>query len=123
MSKLLSQNLRLASGAVVPNRLAKSAMSEQLGDRKNGPTEELVRLYSRWAGGGAGLLITGNVMVDRSALGEPRNVAVEDERDLHMLGRWAAAGRSKETQIWMQINHPGRQSPRFLSSEPVAPSA
>jgi 2,4-dienoyl-CoA reductase-like NADH-dependent reductase (Old Yellow Enzyme family) len=123
MKTILSKNLRLASGAVIPNRLAKSAMSEQLGDRKNGPTEELVRLYSRWAVGGAGLLITGNVMIDRSALGEPRNVAVEDERDLAMLGRWASAGKSKGAQIWMQINHPGRQSPRNLSSEPVAPSA
>lgn len=123
MIKVLKQSLRLASGASIPNRLAKSAMSEQLADRENKPTEELCRLYARWAAGGAGLIITGNVMIDRSALGEPRNVVVEDERDLPMLEKWAAAGKSKGAQIWMQINHPGRQSPRFLSAQPVAPSA
>src|SRR5262245_16404007 len=123
MVSTLKKSLHLTSGQEIPNRLAKSAMSEQLSDRKNSPTKELVRLYERWAMGGAGLLITGNVMVDRTALGEPRNVVVEDERDLPMLAKWAASGKSKGAQMWMQINHPGRQSPRFLSSEPVAPSA
>jgi 2,4-dienoyl-CoA reductase-like NADH-dependent reductase (Old Yellow Enzyme family) len=123
MNNILNQNLSLPSGAVIPNRLAKSAMSEQLGTRTNSPTEDLVRLYERWARGGAGLIITGNVIIDRLALGEPRNVVVEDERDLPILSRWASAGGSGGGQIWMQINHPGRQSPRYLSSEPVAPSA
>ena len=31
-----------------------------------------------WASGHPGLLITGNIMVDKRALGEPRNVVVED---------------------------------------------
>ena len=48
-----------------------------------------MRLYDRWARGGAGLLITGNVMIDPAALGEPRDVVVEDERALPMLRRWA----------------------------------
>src|SRR5687767_6021497 len=123
MTSILGKSLRLPCGAALPNRFAKSAMSEQLGDRHNGPTEELVRLYERWAIGGTGLLITGNVMIDRRALGEPRNVVVEDERHLDMLKRWAQADTKHGAEMWMQINHPGRQSPRFLSPEPVAPSA
>jgi 2,4-dienoyl-CoA reductase-like NADH-dependent reductase (Old Yellow Enzyme family) len=123
MPSELAKSLRLPCGATLPNRLAKSAMSEQLSDRTNAPTEDLARLYERWAKGGAGLIITGNVMIDRRALGEPRNVVVEDERDLPMLKRWAAAGSANGAAIWMQINHPGRQSPRFLSNESVAPSA
>ncbi|MDZ7834353.1 MAG: hypothetical protein U5K84_02525 [Alkalibacterium sp.] len=50
-------------------------------------------------------------------------MVVEDERDLKELKRWAKAGTQNETQLWMQINHPGKQSPRSLSREPVAPSA
>ncbi|MER2063796.1 MAG: NADH oxidase, partial [Alkalibacterium sp.] len=69
------------------------------------------------------IVVTGNVMVDRRALGEPGNVVIEDERDLQMLKKWAKAGSQNETQLWMQINHPGKQSPRSLSKEPVAPSA
>ena len=120
---VLSQSIILPCGAMLPNRLAKAAMSEQLGDATQAPTEGLVRLFGRLAAGGAGLLITGNVMIDRSALGEPGNVVVEDDRDLPLLQRWAAAATAVGVPIWPQLNHPGRQSPAFLSPEPVAPSA
>ena len=63
----LNQTLRLPSGMVLPNRLAKSAMSEALASYDNHPTAELVELYRRWAQSGIGLLITGNVMIDRRA--------------------------------------------------------
>lgn len=83
----------------------------------------IVNLYRRWSRGGAGLLMTGNVMIDRNALGEPGNIVIEDERDLPMLKRWAQAGTQVNTELWMQINHPGKQSPKSLSKQPVAPSA
>ncbi len=119
----LAESFRLPCGAVLPNRIAKASLSEQLADRRNGPTEELVRLYERWAEGGAGLLITGNVMIDRAALEEPRNVVVEDDRDGLMLTRWARAATARGAQCWVQVSHPGRQSLRTLSPVPVAPSA
>jgi 2,4-dienoyl-CoA reductase-like NADH-dependent reductase (Old Yellow Enzyme family) len=107
----------------LPNRLVKAAMTENLADRQNRPTEAHVRLYERWGRGGTGVLITGNVMVDRRSLEGPRNVAVEDDRDLEMLRRWAEAAQANGSQLWMQISHPGRQTPRGVSSEIVAPSA
>jgi 2,4-dienoyl-CoA reductase-like NADH-dependent reductase (Old Yellow Enzyme family) len=119
----LAQPLTLPNGTKLKNRLAKSAMSEQLGTKTNGPTEGLARLYETWSQGGAGLLITGNVMVDRRALGEPGNVVLEDARDQDLFARWARAGAVDGTQTWVQLNHPGRQSPRVASKEPVAPSA
>lgn len=119
----LGSPLTLPCGAVLKNRIAKSAMSEQLADRSNAPTTDLARLYARWAAGGAGLVITGNVMIDRGGLGEPRNVVLDDERDLPALRAWAQAGTQSATQLWMQLNHPGRQTPRTLAREPVAPSA
>lgn len=113
----------LKNGTVVKNRLFKSAMSEALGSYDNRMTPALVRLYERWAAGGCGLLVTGNVMVDRRALGEPGNLVLEDERDLELLSAWAAAGRRHDTQFWMQLNHPGKQVMRTLVKDPVAPSA
>ncbi len=119
----LGDALTLPCGAVVPNRLLKSAMSEVMGTATHAPSAALPALYRRWAAGGIGLSVTGNVMIDRRALGEPNNVVVEDDRDLAALREWAAAGTSAGGQLWMQLNHPGKQSPSFLSPETVAPSA
>ncbi|MDO9355655.1 MAG: NADH:flavin oxidoreductase, partial [Solirubrobacteraceae bacterium] len=119
----IDEPFTLPSGGTLPNRLVKAALSEQLGTLGNAPTPRLERLYRQWADGGFGLIITGNVMVDRRALGEPRNVVVEDDRDLAALTSWAAATKSGGGAAWVQLNHPGRQSPRILSLRPVAPSA
>ncbi|MDS0137441.1 MULTISPECIES: NADH:flavin oxidoreductase/NADH oxidase family protein [unclassified Amycolatopsis] len=117
---LLAEPLKLRCGALLPNRLVKSALSEQLGDRRNAPTRELAELYRTWAAGGAGALITGNVMVDPAALGEPRNVAATPDPAVYRP--WAGAVEGTDTRLWVQLNHPGRQSPRYLSRQPVAPS-
>ncbi len=119
----LNQPLRLPNGSELRNRLAKAAMSETLATYDNRPTPELVELYRRWAASGIALLITGNVMIDRRALGEPGNVAIEDETDLPMLQRWARAATDQGAAIWAQLNHPGKQSPKGLNHENIAPSA
>lgn len=107
----------------VKNRFFKSAMSEQLGDRSHNPTRGLERLYERWSKGGTGLLVTGNVMIDRNALGEPKNVVLDDQSDLSSFTRWAESAKHDGTKVWMQLNHPGKQTPTFLTKQPVAPSA
>lgn len=119
----LNTPLPLTPNCTVKNRLFKSAMSEQLGDRSNAPTPQLVQLYRTWAAGGTGLLVTGNVMIDRSALGEPKNVVLDEQSDPALFKRWADAGTHSDTQLWMQLNHPGKQIPSLISKEPVAPSA
>lgn len=99
-------------------------MSEALGTADGAPRPELGALYARWAAGGTGTLVTGNVMVDRRALGEPGNVVLEDERHFAELHAWAVRGAPGETQLWMQLNHPGKQAPRGLNpGGTVAPSA
>jgi 2,4-dienoyl-CoA reductase-like NADH-dependent reductase (Old Yellow Enzyme family) len=119
---VLTQPQALPCGATLPGRIAKSAMSEQLGDRVNAPTTALNTLYRRWGAGGGGLLITGNVMVDRRHLGEPKNVVVDDARHLTQLQAWATAAQSGGTPTWVQLNHPGRQALRIAGTHPVAPS-
>ncbi len=121
---VLRAPLRLASGAVLENRLVKAAMSEILADLGSGaPSETLIRLYERWGKSGAAALITGNVMIDADATGELGQVIVEDDRHLAALRRWAEAAQGHGAKLWMQINHAGRQSPRRLSRDTVAPSA
>ena len=120
---LLNQPLRLPNGSVLRNRLAKAAMSEVLGTYDNHATQALVELYRRWASSGIGMLITGNVMIDRRALGEPGNVVIEDESDLPILQQWARAATEQGAAIWVQLNHPGKQSPKGLNSTNLSPSA
>ena len=122
-SNLLNQALTLPNGSVLRNRLAKAAMSETLGTYDNRPTQELVRLYRRWAASGLGLIVTGNVMIDRRALGEPGNVVIEDASDLPVLQEWAKAATDQGTAIWAQLNHPGKQSTKGLNACNLAPSA
>ncbi|KVF78290.1 NADH oxidase [Burkholderia sp. FL-7-2-10-S1-D7] len=120
---LLNQPLRLPNGSLLRNRLAKAAMSETLGTYDNRPTPDLVQLYRRWAASGLGLIMTGNVMIDRRALGEPGNVVIEDEADLPVLRQWAKAATAQGASIWVQLNHPGKQSTKGLNAFNLAPSA
>jgi len=120
---LLNKELNLPNGQVIKNRLGKSAMSEALGTTNNVPTHLLNTLYQRWAEGGIGLCITGNVMIDKNALGEPNNVVLEDDKHLDKFKAWAKAGTKNNTQLWMQLNHPGKQCPKGLNRETVSPSA
>lgn len=115
--------LALPNGSTIPNRIAKAAMEENMADADHAPSEQLMRLYQAWADGGAGLLITGNVMVDSRAMTGPGGVVLEDDRHLDEFRRWARIGRSKGAQFWLQINHPGRQMRANLGQRTWAPSA
>lgn len=115
--------LTLPCGITIKNRIAKSAMSENMATKNHNSNQQFETLYSRWAMGGAGILITGNVMIDSTALGEPGNIVIEEGYDKEALKKWAIAGVKNNTHLWIQLNHPGKQSPHFLSKEPVAPSA
>ncbi len=123
MFTALAEDFTLACGQVLRNRFVKAAMSEQLADRRGQATPVLEDLYRRWARGGAALLITGNAMVDGTQLSEPYNLVAERASSLEGLSALAAAAHDGEARIWLQLNHPGRQSSRVVSSRPVAPSA
>ncbi len=115
--------LTLPNGAVIPNRLAKAAMEENMADADHAPSAELLRLYQAWAEGGAGLLISGNVMIDGRAMTGPGGVVLEDDRQLQRFDQWARTGQAQGAQFWLQLNHPGRQMPANLGQPTWAPSA
>lgn len=69
------------------------------------------------------MLVTGNVMVSPNSKGSVGDVVVSDDHSLAMLKAWADAGKTAGTLMIMQINHAGKQSPKAVNREPVAPSA
>lgn len=87
---------------------AQAAMAENLADpRTNAPNEQHVKLYASWGETKAGLLVTGNVMVDPRYLEAPGNVAVDDDCCLSVLQRWADASQANGSATIVQLSHPG----------------
>ncbi|MNU66561.1 NADH oxidase [compost metagenome] len=115
--------LTLPNGSVLPNRLAKAAMEENMADAGQLPGAALHDLYRVWAQGGAGLILTGNVMIDGRALTGPGGVVLEAGTPLERFTEWATAARSGGAQVWMQINHPGRQVQISMGGTAWAPSS
>jgi 2,4-dienoyl-CoA reductase-like NADH-dependent reductase (Old Yellow Enzyme family) len=97
-------------------------MSEGLADHKNDATQRHVNLYRRWASSGAGLLLSGNVQVDRQHLERPGNLVLDAETDLSALRAMAAAGTAGGSDFWLQLSHTGRQVLQVINPEPLAPS-
>jgi 2,4-dienoyl-CoA reductase-like NADH-dependent reductase (Old Yellow Enzyme family) len=116
-------SLTLPNGVVIPNRICKAAMEENMADAAQAPSPALHTLYRAWAKGGAGLILSGNVMIDGRAMTGPGGVVLEDESNLEKFRIWAKAGLSGGAQFWLQINHPGRQMRLSLGQETKAPSA
>jgi 2,4-dienoyl-CoA reductase-like NADH-dependent reductase (Old Yellow Enzyme family) len=123
MSTELFSPLVLRSGGTLRNRIAKAAMEEGMAGSSQLPDERLISLYRRWGAGGAGLLITGNVMVHAEALTGPGGVVLDEHTPLEPFTRWAEAGKAGGAGMWMQINHPGRQVRAEMPGVVWGPSA
>lgn len=119
-SEILQKSFKLPTGAVLKNRIAKSALSEGIAEVNGRPSEALFKLYERWGKGGAGLLISGNVMVDKDHLVNPNVMIAEEENFLESYTTLANKAQANGTHLWMQINHPGRQAPVYLDKAPVS---
>ena len=126
MTNLLAQPLTLPCGATLPNRLSKAAMTEGLATAQGVPSPELERLYGIWSDGGAGMLLSGNIQIDRDHLERPGNVIVDSEPSPEMqaaLASWAKAATRNGNHFWAQISHAGRQTQKIINKTPKAPSA
>jgi len=122
MSHTVFTPLTLPNGAILPNRLAKAAMEENMAAAGHLPGDDIFQLYKTWSAGGTGLLITGNVMVDHRAMTGPGGIALEADTPLEPFKKWAKAGTQNTTKIWMQINHPGRQVYAAMGGQVFSPS-
>ena len=91
---MIDNPLTLPCGLILKNRIVKSAMSEALADEANNPTDRLVELYQRWSDGGAALLVTGNIPVDRWHLEHAGNFVLDGASDQTRATKLAHASKS-----------------------------
>ena len=120
---LLFTPITLPNGTTIKNRFFKSAMSEGMGTRDFQPKKNITTLYKRWAEGGTGLIITGNIMVDPKGTAEPGNIVFDKNSNMEILKNWANQGQQHGAKVMVQLNHPGKQAPKTIAKETVAPSA
>ena len=118
----LAQTLTLPCGATLKNRIAKSAMSDSLGDGAGNPTDDQIRLYKRWAEGGLALSIIGEVQATSHFAEKPGNLILSDQSDKDLLKRLAKAGATDDAHLWLQLGHAGAMADAPIST-PKGPSA
>lgn len=126
MTVHLQSPLQLPCGARLKNRLAKAAMTEGLAGPCGTPGEALEKLYGLWSDGGAALLLSGNIMVDKQHLERPGNIIIDTELDRDLteaLQSLAENATRNGNHFWAQLNHSGRQTPKNVNARPKAPSA
>lgn len=126
MTISLSDALVLPCGATLSNRIGKGAMTEGLATPDGVPTSRLERLYGIWSDGGAGMLLSGNILIDRDHLERPGNILIDrpaSDEMMAALKKLASAATRGGNHFWAQINHAGRQTQTNVNKHPKAPSA
>lgn len=114
--------ITLPNGQEIKNRIVKASMEENMSDGFLEPSEELINLNRTWAEGGTGLLLTGNVMIDRLAMTGPGGVVLDKDSKLEKFIKLSSAAKSNGARAWMQINHPGRQVYKRMGGKVYSPS-
>lgn len=118
----LQKSFTLPCGVEIRNRMAKSALSEAIAEPDGRPSSHLKQLYKTWGKSGAGIIFSGNVMVDGRHLVNANCMVAESDDFLEDYKELAQAATACGASFWMQINHPGRQAPIYLDKAPVSPS-
>lgn len=119
---MLFTSITLPCGQTIKNRAVKAAMEENMADANHYPSTELKRLYAAWTKGNVGLIISGNVMIDRMAMTGPGGVVLERDTALDAFIDWANQAKQNDCKAILQINHPGRQVMKAMGGKSVAPS-
>ena len=101
-------------------------MTERVAGPDNFACERHHKIYEKWAKSGSGILLTGNVQIDRSCMEGPANVCIEEhsyQNQMPALKKWAEVSETDGSKLWMQISHAGRQTPGEINQSPKAPSS
>ena len=120
--EILFEPLELPGGVTLKNRIAKSAMSDSLGDGTGHPTAEQIRLYQRWASGGVAVSIIGEVQGSPAYAEKPGNLVLNEASDLDRFRKLARRGGENGTNLWLQLGHAGALA-YAPTSAPKGPSA
>jgi len=121
-ANMLFQPLELPCGVILKNRIAKSAMSDSLGDGQGSPTDAQIRLYQRWAEGGVAVSIIGEVQGNPHFAEKPGNLVLNARSDMASFTKLASQGAGNGAQLWLQLGHAGAMAHAPIS-QPKGPSA
>jgi len=119
---VLRSSLELPCGAILKNRLAKAAMSDSLGNGEGDPTAAQIRLYERWAEGGAAVSIIGEVQGDPRFPEKPGNLVFGAHTNQQAIQSLASRAVIEGAHLWPQLGHAGALS-HLPISQPKGPSA
>ncbi len=118
---ILGSPLELPCGAVLKNRIAKSAMSDSLGNGEGDSSEKQARLYERWAEGGSAVSIIGEVQGDPRYPEKPGNLVFGAQTDQQSIKSLVKRGTTNGAHLWPQLGHAGALS-HLPISHPKGPS-
>ena len=107
------------------NRIVMPAMGCSLAEHSGEPGPRMIKYYADRARGGAGLIITEITRIDNdTGVGTPNQLAVTDPFVVGQLSRLAEAVHAYDTKLFVQLHHPGNQTPSRLigGKQPVSAS-
>uniref|UniRef100_A0AC34F2E0 NADH:flavin oxidoreductase/NADH oxidase N-terminal domain-containing protein n=1 Tax=Panagrolaimus sp. ES5 TaxID=591445 RepID=A0AC34F2E0_9BILA len=115
------------------NRFLKSALTELCApwNPSNPATTGLphdvhVNMYEKWSAGGAGVVVTGNIMVDQHHLESPGNTMITKELDSserrQIWSKIATKAKKHGALIIGQLGNAGRQTQRAVNPHPYSSS-
>ena len=119
---MIDTPFKLPCGAVLKNRIAKAALTERLAKSDHLPNAYHTTLYKHWASHEAGMLLSGNILVDKRYLESTGNVVVEKNTSPEPFRKWTKEVLDYGNHFWAQLSHAGRQSSIFSTRNPVSAS-
>ncbi len=108
------------------NRIVMPAMGTSLASSTGEASDRIIKYYEERAKGGCGLIITEITRVDEvTGVGVLNQLSVTHPYQIPRLEKLARAVHKYDTKIFVQLQHPGRQSKSALidGRQIVAPSA
>lgn len=109
----------------IKNRIVMPAMGCSLAESTGEAGARMIRYYAERAKGGAGLIITEITRVDdETGVGTPNQLSVTNTHMIAQLSRLVEAVHAYDTKLFVQLHHPGNQTPSRLigGKQPVSAS-
>ena len=91
-------------------------MSDSLGNGQGNPTQTQMRLYERWAEGGIGLSIIGEVQGGSEHAEKPGNLVLNDGSDTAALKELTRRATANQAHLWAQLGHAGAMTDTAIGS-------
>ncbi|MBQ1304920.1 MAG: FAD-dependent oxidoreductase [Erysipelotrichales bacterium] len=107
------------------NRIVMTPMGCSLAEVTGEPGPRMIKYYADRARGGAGLIMTEITRIDdETGVGTPNQLSVTNTHVIGQLSRLVEAVHAYDTKLFVQLHHPGNQTPSRLigGKQPVSAS-